>query len=189
MPEEKKPVLSTKDDKRTVLESDLIAFKKASQERERRLKEELATTKSEVAEVKSQLKIAKASLEDDEEVAKVRQWLIDEDKRITAEREKVEKDLTSLTEREREVRVKSLAAQHSVEIDLIKDAEDPEKEALRLVAERLTKEAEELKKKSAPESLYETGTPGSVKAQPKDMPDAEFQKYVAGLRKEALSKK
>lgn len=188
MPEDKKPVEPVKAAK-MVPESDLIAFKKASQEREKRLKEELAATKNEVVEVKSQLRITKASLEDDEEVAKVKQLLLDEDKKIKTEREKLDKDLASLTEREREARVKSLATQHSVEIDLIKDAEDPEKEALRLVAERLTKEAEELKKKSTPESLYETRTPGSVKVQPKDMTDEDFKKYVDGQRKEALSKK
>lgn len=183
---ETKPDEAKKPEKKMVPESDLVAFKRGAIEREKRLKEELAKKDDALAEANAQLKIAQANLEDDAEVAKVRDSLVERDRKLTEKEQKLEKDLASFNEREQEVRVQALATEHGVEIDDIKDAEDPEKEALRLKAERLTKEAEEAKK--SPESLYESGTPGSVKTQPKDMSDEEFEAHVKAERTKALSK-
>ena len=62
-------------EEKMVKESDLIAYKKSAQERERKLKEEIETINKRVAEAEqarrqaeSQLKIARANVEDDEEV-------------------------------------------------------------------------------------------------------------------------
>ena len=178
---------------KVVPEAHFIAFKKGSEARERKLKEELAEVKGQVTQMESELKIAKLNAEDDAEISKVKGYLVDEAKKVekalaevNEKRAKIDEDLASLTEREKEARVKALASEHKVEIDAIKDAEDPEKEALRLVAQRLTKE---LENKVPGSEIFESGTPGSVKTKVKDMKDEEFDKVWEQKKQEALSKR
>ena len=178
---------------KVVSESDFIAFKKGSLERERRMKEELAKVKGQLSQTEAELKITKTDVGDDEEVSKVKAYLIEEAKKLRKERAELETDLTSFKERDKEVRVKMLASKYGVDEESISGEEDPEKKALELFAERLIKEKEEsatlaAKKAETPESIYETGTPGGVKTQPKDMSDGEFDKHWGKIKREALSK-
>lgn len=169
-------------EKKMVPEADLIAVKNASAGREKKLREELTEKTKEVAELKAELKMAKTNLEDEGEVAEVRQYLIDEGKRIEAEKAELEQDRASIKQRERDADVKALAEKHGVEIDQIKDAEDPEKEALKIVNERLAEGG------GGGEEFFESKSPGGVRQQPKDMSDEDFEKHVKGMEQEAVSK-
>ena len=192
MPDEDKSVQPQKGDKKMVPEADLIAIKKASE----RMKEELtratnlaAQYKREVAEANSKLKIAKTDVEDDEEVKKVREYLLSENEKVTAERDKLDKDLTSLKEREREVGAKELATKYGIDVESISGEENPtdmKVKALELYAERLAKEKEET---PTPESIYESATPGLVRKGVWDKSNEEFEIGVEKMRREALSKR
>lgn len=160
---------------KTVPEHVLVSFKRGSQERERALQEELT-------KLKSELKIAKTNVDDDDEVSKVRAYLLSEEEKVNNLRAQFDTDLASFKERERETVVKALSAQYNVEQSELEGAEDPEKVALKLYAERLAGE-----KKGSPESVYELGTRGSAKKTPADMNDEEFKEYRQGLKREALS--
>jgi len=189
MPEEPKPPQQTeKAAPKVVPESDLIAVKRKAQEIEKRLREELAELKGKLAEAESELEIGATDVEDDEEVKKVKTYLKGEDNKIKQERAKLDADLAAFQERERESRVQTLASQYQVEIDAIKDAEDPEKEALRLANERLAKEKEEAETKASPESVFEHGAGGIVKKPILDMNDAEFEAKEKALKAESLSR-
>lgn len=186
MPEDTKPAHpSTEGKPKMVLESDLIAAKRGAAGREKQLKEELAEARSAAAKVEAELRVAKLDADDDAEVKAVREYLIKQADEVAANRAKLEKDLGSFQEREGEARVQALATQYGVAVELIKEAEDPEKEALKLYAERLAKE----KAEAAPESIVETGESVTTKKSVWDMTDEEFDKDVAQKEREALSKK
>lgn len=203
MDDDKKPAQGQKPQPKMVPESDLIAVKKSLKSENDKLKEELATIKSQFIESQAELEMANTNVEDDAEVKQVKAYLLGERKKLEKEKaefgkekSKYQEDLTSYQEREKESRVKALASEHGVELDAIKDAEDPEKEALRLKAERLTKEKEEIEKKT-PESVFEASQTGIVKKQPKDMDTtpptggglSEFDRFWESKKKEALSVK
>ena len=169
---------------KTVPEKDLIAVKM----REKALKDELAGYKSRLAETEAELEARATNMDDDDEVRKVREHLISENKKLANERASLDKDKASLSEERKEARVKTLASEYGVELDDIKDAEDPEKEALRLVNERLTKEKADQATKT-PESVYESSGGGAVKTNIKDMSDEEFMKYSDAKIQEASLKR
>ena len=164
MPEEK-PVQPKKVEPKKVLESDLIAFKKGALEREKKLKEELAGTRGKLAETESALKIAKLAGEDDEEVRKVKDYLLGEETRIREAQAKLDEDLTSFTGREREVRAKELSTEKGIDVESIlgeETIEGMERKALELYAERLVAEKKALEEKQvSSESVFES-TPGGV---------------------------
>lgn len=190
MAEPKEPTSEVKKpQQKTVPASDLFAVKKQAE----KLQEELANTKAELADIKAELEIAHTDVEDSDEVARVKQYLLGLEKQVNAKvrdveaREaKLKEDLASYEERDKESRVQALASEHQVEVDAIKDAEDPEKEALRLVNERLAKEKLELEGKT-PESVFETVGGGVIKKKIADMNDAEFAQKEKELKAEALS--
>ena len=184
MTEDEKSTQQTKSAPKMVPESQLMAVKNKASEELRRLKEELADKVAELANAKSELEVSHTDVEDDEEVQKVKAYLLSREKDINSKEAKLQKDLASYEEREKESRVQSLASLHQVELDAIKDAEDPEKEALRLVNERLSGELE----KKASESVFETGSVGIVKKKVADMDDKEFEEFEQRLKKESLSK-
>lgn len=190
MPEDTKPVQGDKkpEAKKMVPESDFLAFKNASLAREKRLKEELATSREEVAQVKSELQMAGVDTENDEEVDKVRKMLIKEDKELRAERAKLDTDRASFKEERREAEIQTLATKYGVDVDVIKDEDDPKAKALEMYAERLAEEKKTLEE-SSPGSVYETGTPGTVRTQPKDMSAEEFDTHVKKLKLEASQRK
>ena len=169
---------------KTVPEKDLLAVKA----REKKALDELATTKSKLAEAEAELETRATDTDDDEEVKKVREMLVTESKKNANERAALDKDKASLAEERKEARVKTLATEYAVELDDIKDAEDPEKEALRLVNERLTKEKTE-KAETTPESVFESGSGGGVKVNVRDLSDAEFTKtYEAKVHEASLKR-
>jgi len=186
MPEDKEPVQGDKPKAKMVPESDLFAVKKPRDAEIKRLKEELATIKQRGVELEAELKIAKMDDGDEAAVSEVKKYLLKRESDLNEKEGKLNKDLTSVAEREKEVAVKALASEHQVDIDAIKDADDPEKEALRIVAKRLTEKAEET---PPPESVFESRTPGIVKKDAWAMSDEEFDKAFEDKRREALSKK
>lgn len=189
MPEKEKPV-QPKGGPKTVPESAIISLRESTTKEIRRLKEELATTRTELSKSTSELKIAKVNMEDDEEVKKVRDYLLDREEELNKRKATLEEDLTSFTERERGVRAKELATKYGVDVESISGEEDPEKKALELYAERLAQEKQALvEKQVSAESVFESGPGGTIKVQPKDMSDADFDKHVKKLHDEALSKK
>jgi len=186
MAEDNKPAQSAKDDKKMVPESDLIALKKGSREREIQAKEELATLRGELADTRAELKIAKLNTEDEEEVRKVKSHLVDEDKELEAKREKLNSDLASLGERERGVVAKELASKYGVDVESISGEEDLPSmkiKALELHAENLAKEKEEASK----ESVYESGPGGTTNKAVWDKTEEEFEADVKAQRTKALS--
>ena len=184
MPEETKPKESEKTSAskgKMVPESDLIAVKKTSLAREKDLKEDLAKAQKEVVELTSQVKMLKLNLEDEGDVAEVRQYLINEAKSLDDRKVELDKEKVSLDGERREAEVKALAEKHKVDLEKIKDADDPEKEALRIVNERLAG--------GEGGDFFETKTPGQIKKEPKHMTDDEFEAHVKAQEEEALSKK
>jgi len=191
MPEQK-PVQSEKkkDSPKVVPESDLIAFKKGALDREKRLKEELAEVRVQLNALASELKVAHTDVEDDEEVKKVKEYLLSEEKRIQKERAKLETDVTAHKERERAVRASELATEYGIDKEAILAEEDIEVTAIKLHAEKLAKEVEELKEKQpSPESVYETGTGGKIKVAPADMSQEDFDAHYEQLKRDSLSKR
>ncbi len=178
---------STKQEKpagKTVPEKDLIAVKM----REKTLKDELAGVRTKLAEAEAELETRATDTDDDEEVKKVREMLVADSKKNANERAQIDKDKASLAEERKEARVKSLASEFEVDLDDIKNAEDPEKEALRLVNERLTKEKTEQVEKT-PESVFESTSGGGVKQNVRDMSDDEFNKtYEAKVHEASLKR-
>ena len=151
--------------------SDLLALKRKHE----KLQGEYAQLKSENSRLTSEVKVAKANVDDEGEASEVRKYLQDLAKETDEKLAKVEERETSLNEREKEVRVQALASEHGVDAELIKAADDPEKEALRLKAERLTKEKEEATKSSPAERVFEFGIGGGKITKPfKNMDAKEF---------------
>lgn len=194
---------------RMVKESDLIAVKKASAKNEQALKAQVDELTRRVAaeqtarrQAESQIQILRANAADDEEVKKIRDYLLSEDTRLSTEREKYDKDVTALKDRERKVRAGEIASDlksKGVEFDMetLQNAEDIEKFSHDLYVEHLAKENEELKKaKETPqepqnpaESVVERGTGGLVKKGVWAQSDKEFDQTYETMRQEALSKK
>ena len=130
-----------------VRESDLLAVK--AQVRE--LKETLAAREAKNAQLESEVKMAKANLEDDESTKEVRGFLLERDKELNEREADLEKKVSdfkeresSYQERERETRIKTLVSEYGVELNAIKDADDPEKEALKLVMSVLRRRRKQL---------------------------------------------
>ena len=183
----------TKSQPKMVPVGDLIAYKKSSQEREKKLREELAETKGKLASQEEEINILKTDLNDDDEVKRVKLLLLEDNKKLKGERAKLNSDLTGFKEREKLVRAKELFAElkgkgvEFKESDLM-DAEDMEAKATDLYVEHLAKENDELKHKE-PGSLYESETPTVVKKDYASMPTAEFMKEYESKKREALSRR
>uniref|UniRef100_A0A6H1ZRE2 Uncharacterized protein n=1 Tax=viral metagenome TaxID=1070528 RepID=A0A6H1ZRE2_9ZZZZ len=148
----------------------------------------LLKAKEEIANLKSEIKMAKANLTDEDEVKDVREYLLERDRELNEREATLEKRQGELTERQttldkrdKEESVKSLAAKYKVELDKIKDADDPEKEALKIIHERLTKEKEQ-PPAPAEEAFESAPAGGIIKKQPKDMDDKEFAKLEQSLK-------
>jgi len=181
MAEEKAVQQDKKPEPRLVPETDVIAVKKAHE----RTKAELSELKAKLVDIESERSLIGGLGDDEEEVDKVKTMLLEREKALNKRQAQLDKDLTSLKEREKESRVQSLVSKYGVNITDISDSEDPEKKALELYAERLTKEKEELvkAKEKSPELIYESGSMGKLHKQPRDMTEKEFEDYVKSLRK------
>lgn len=194
MPDEnKEPTKAVEKPKaKLVPESDLIAIKRKYQDIEKKLRGELAEIKGKFAEAQAELEVTSTDVEDSDEVKRVKSYLVGESKKVQAERAKLEEDLASFKEREKESRVQTLASKYGIDVESIGSEEDPEKKAYEIVAERLTKEKEELQKNVppvSPESVLEHEAPSIKKVSPKDMPVADFNNLWEAKKKEALSVK
>lgn len=174
-----------------VLEADLLRFKKGAEAREKKLREELQTASAKLRDVEAKSILGGLNVPDDGEVGVVKKYLIDKAKELETQRQKLEEELTSFREREREVRVKDVALKYGLSSDELMGEEDVESAALRLQAERLAKENEELKKKTTmtPQPVYETGSPAVVRKNVFDMNDKELAEYEKELKNKALSRK
>ena len=190
MGEQGTPGQGDKPKAKMVLEADLIAVKKGAKETERRLKEELAEIKEALAQAQTEAKVAKIEAvdRDDDEIKEVKTYLLEQEKKIRAERTKHEENLASFKERERGVRASELATKYGIDREVILAEEDMETTSVNLYAERLAKENEELKTKT-PESVYERGAGGIAKKGVWEKTPEEFEADVAKQRREALAKK
>ncbi len=168
-----------------VREADLLAVKAQLKD----LKNTLASKDAELAQLKSEVKVTKANLTDGEEEKDVRSFLLDRSKELDEREAEITKKLSDLqeressyTEREKEERIKSLASEYGVKIEDIKDAEDPEKQALKINRETLIKE----KGTSPAEQVFEsTPAGGKIKKSVKDMDDKEFAQFEKDLKAKA----
>ena len=189
MADDKKPALSDKDAK-TVPLADLMAQKRKVEKLEAELGKvtgELNTANSSLAQTKTALKVAKVSEVDDEEVTKIKKSLLDDDDRVRAEREKLDKDLASLKKRELEVVAKEFATKYEVKVEDISGEETIEGmkiKALELHAEQLAKAKEETPEK---ESVFESGAGGLFKKKVADMDKKEFDQSWDKQKQEALA--
>lgn len=191
MTDPQKPVQPKGGKPKQVSEADFIAFKKGSLERERRLKKELVEAKQGLSQAQAELKIAVMDADDGDEVKSVKEHLLSLEKTIREQRVKLDGDVASFNEREREVRVKELSAEMGIDESQLLEAEDIEATALKLQNERLAEENAKLKEGGgiAPESVFEDSPGGAAKTQIKDMSDEAFDKHINQQREEALSKK
>ena len=176
------------------------------------LRKDLREAKRKLADAETELRNARLDLGDDESVSVVRKHLLEEARALEDKRSKHEEDLTTFSEREREVTAKELALNlknKGVEVTptVLLEAEDMSTKANDLYAAFLEEKAKEKKEaggkegpsqesKESPESeaeektkVYESATPMLTKKQPKDMNDTEFNEYWEHLKQESLSKK
>lgn len=168
-----------------VRESDLIAIK----EQLKKLKEESSKDKAELVQLKSELRVAKTNLADDDEVKDVREFLLKREKELN-EHEATLSDKesglsereTSLKEREREGLIQTFASKYNLKVEEIKDADDPEKEALRLSHERLKKE----KEITPAAEVFEGAIPvGRAKVKVSEMNEQQLADFEKKLKAEA----
>ena len=172
---------------KTVPLGDFITFKKASSEREKKLKGQLEETNQRIAGLEKELRVARLS-DDDDAIRAVKQALLEEKGNIDAERDKLNKEVASYKQRAREARVKQLAKDYSIEESEFESEEDFEGVALRIYSRRLSEENEKLKKQSPKPNIYESTLMGSIHKQIKDMDVKEFAQYEKGLKEAALTK-
>ena len=166
----------------TFSEKDFMAQKAKAEKYEKLYKEQETT----VSRLTSELKIAKTNVEDDDEVKLVKQHLLDQEAEIRKNREQYEKDRAGFDEKIKASNVKAWASQYGVDVVDIKDAEDPEKEALRLQAARMTEEA----KTASPGSVVERGTGGMSETGVWDKTQKQFdESWDAQKRQATLVKK
>ena len=167
--------------------SELIAAK----DKIKKVLSELEGERKARADAETKLKVAKANLEDDEDVKKVRDGLLEDWDKLKADRSKYDEDRTAFDGERKKFTVEQLATKFGVEITAIADKDDPEKEALRLYAEKLTKEKAETPKLG----IYDTNAPAVVKWDigKINVTTSEGRKQLAEIenqmKEEALSKK
>ena len=160
------------------------------------LKHQLEQANKKIGELQAENKVLKQSV-DDEGVTAVQKKLMDDAKALQDREAEVAKREDAVTLKEKTSRVKELAAQYGVEAKELEKADDPEKKALQLAHEKLTKEKEGQKKEAeekSPESVFESGNRGVAKKSVKDIDISteegrkEFQKYEAELKAKVPSK-
>lgn len=197
MPEEQKaavaqqaPEPAKQNQPKMVLEADLLRFKKGAEAREKRLKEELQTTSAKLRDFEAKSILGGLNVPDDGDVGVVKKYLIDKARELEEQRHKLDEELTSFKEREREVRVKDVAMKYGLNTEELSGEEDVDSAALRLHAERLAKENAELKLKTTTpqQPVYESGSPAVVRKNVFDMNDQEFAQYENELKAKALSR-
>jgi len=201
MATEIKPELSKKDTPKTVSLSDFLAFKKGSLEREKQLKRELDEAKADVAKAQEETSIFSIDVDDEDEVKSVKKYLLEEKRKVDAERAKSEKTVTSLEERERKVMAKELASDYKErgmeitadellgEDDMNRYAQDKYGEFLAEKEEGLNKAPEKEEPSAEEKKLYESEQPGIIKKSAADMKPEEFDAAWDAKMKEALSKR
>ena len=194
MAEEKK-VESKKDSQKMVPLSELLAIKISSKERIKKLEAQLKDAEDSITSLESDLEIAKSGA-DDEEVADVKRHLLEEKREIEKARKAHEKDVATLKEERRVVDAEKIVARYKakgldLDIEALQAEEDMTSYALDHYADFL-----ERREKTPPASgeeelaaVHENETPTVVKKQPKDMTDAEFDKFVATEKQKSLSKR
>src|SRR3990167_8811703 len=90
---------------------DFIAFKKASEGRQKKLEEQLAESTAHMAELQVDLDVAKKTGGNDAEVREVQEFLIEERKKVARLEAIAEQNRIALEKRERTVRAKELATE------------------------------------------------------------------------------
>ncbi len=171
-----------------VPESDLIRLKKGSEARERKYREELQGLTARLTELEVGSRFTNLKVDSEEEIGKVREYLVKQANTLEEKSRKLETDLASFKEREREVRAKELAVEYGISSEDLLGEDDVASAASRLYAERLAKENEELKKKvtnPAPPPVYDTGSPTTAKKPIMDMNEQEFAQFEAELKRKA----
>ena len=188
---------------RMIPETDLITFKESAKNREKKLELALAEERSKrtesetlVKQYESQIKTLKTNLEDDEETKNVRQFLMDEDKRIAEDRSKLDTDRKANEGLLKEAKAKMLVLDYKgkglelKEEDLLTQ-EDMDKHVNGLWVEHLSKENERLKAQpSTPaEGIFERGGGDVIKKAVPAMSNEEFEKHWGQQLQEATQKR
>ena len=153
-----------------------------------KVRRELAQTVSQSKKLEQQLEVARAEKPDDV-LSEAEKKLMTRWDEIQDERHKLEEDLTTFKERERQMRAKELATEKGIDVEALLAEEDIDSAALRLFAEKLAQENEELKKSQGSTSVYESATPTVIKKNVWDMSTQEFKEHEEKLKREVLSKK
>lgn len=191
-PPAQEPAKTVTPSQKMVPEADLLRLKKGSEAREKKYREELQNVSAKLREMEAKSIMGGLSTGDEADVSKVKAYLLDRAKEIEARSQKLEEELASFREREREVRVKDVALKYGLNSDDLAGEEDVESAALRLRAERLAKENEELKKQTTTTQpvVYESNSStGVVRKNVWDMNPKELADYEKELKnKAALSK-
>ena len=183
------------DNKRTVPERDVIALKEILKGKEKKWESEKTQFNSRIGQLENELKIAKANGEDTDEVGLVKKHLLDQAEQVNKDRTKLDEDLNSYKLKEREFRARQIAHDLKsrgveIEVESLLNEENMDAKSKDLLVEHLAKENESLKKTpSTPESVFESGSGGVTKKQPKDMTNEEFAAFEKSLHRQVLSRK
>jgi len=198
---------------KTVSLTDFIALK----ERTRKLEAQLADKNTRIGDLEAELKVASVDGDDGEAVNTVKQHLLKREREIKDLENSIKEKETNFSEREKLVRAKELALEYqerglTVDVEDLKDQDDPEKYLLTKWGEHLAEENGKLKggtkeettpqgEVKTPEAaktiaetpaktpVYERGAVGVSKKMPKDMTDTEFAQYEESIKAKALSVK
>jgi len=189
------PVEGKKPEQRMVPASDLIAFKKSSEGREKKLKGQLEDMTAKVAELAGQVDILGTNTDDDDEVKSVKALLVKRDREVSAKESEHKKREAALTERERVASAKDIVSEYKergVELDvdalLAEESESAMKEiAMNAWADSLVKKERE--EPSESKEVFETGTGGTIRKDPYEMVKSDGsvdKEELAELRKSLM---
>ena len=182
-------------DEKMIPEKDMVSYKKQVGAKIDKLEKENTNLKALKTQAESQISTLKANLEDDEEVKKVRNFLLDEETRLNKIGTSLDEREGAASKRERAAQAKEIAAELKaqgleVEEQSLIDAEDMWKMKSDLLVDFLSKENKEKKAPENPaENVFDAGHGGIVQKDVWDMTDEEFEKHDAQLKKVALSRK
>lgn len=169
-------------EEQTVPVRDLMAVKAQAE----RLAEEKAKLETRIEELELQTTLSGGG-EPSEEAIKLtenRKKLFNQQRELRERTSVLEKKEQELLEKSRKEQARELAGKYGVdESELLKAKDDKEMELIAL------RKALEARPSTPASNKYERGVPSSPHLSPRDMPDKDWQEYLARLKREAQSKK
>lgn len=171
----------------TVSLKDFLAHKEASRRRESKYKAENEALAQQLKDLTTELEVLKQTPNSDatdDEIKAVKMALLRKHKEFEKNNAALAQREKDLQARERKLEIQRLCADYKVKPEDIEDAEDPEKEALKLFAANLQKEAT----KGKGSAKLERGSPDRTGRSVAEYTPEEFQQHLQRLKREAALK-